>query len=104
MILVFLFDAPCAEGHGAGGVKGRKGMGGAGGGGAEIMAGGVAQPKPSVGGVPHFDHTVRDIKERDIWQDKSIYYIIGSVISCVALCTSCLVVNVEQWFCSVSIK
>lgn len=42
------------ENHGAGG-KPRKGMGPGG-----EASGGVAQPKPSVGGVQQFDHTVSE--------------------------------------------
>ena len=34
------------------------GAGGGGGGAAGEMSGGVAQPKPSMGGVPQFDHAV----------------------------------------------
>lgn len=37
------------------------GAGGGGGGAAGEMSGGVAQPKPSMGGVPQFDHAVSDL-------------------------------------------
>ena len=37
------------------------GAGGGGGGAAGEMSGGVAQPKPSMGGVPQFDHAVRKL-------------------------------------------
>lgn len=56
------------ENHGAGG-KPRKGMGPGG-----EASGGVAQPKPSVGGVQQFDHTVSEGHVHESRLDLAIIY------------------------------
>lgn len=53
---LFLGVFTCLENHGSG-VKARKGMGAAG---LPVEMGGVAQPKPSIPGVPTFEHAVRN--------------------------------------------